>query len=134
MSGADTGEAAGFCANLVRGCDFARYAATLFVPADRRRALLALYAFNAEISRVREQVTQPLPGEIRLQWWTDALTGVGHSMAYGSNTYKGSCADFPQAPINSNKQAIVNVPRCPSASGGHPPACCALKSVTKSSV
>ena len=77
MSGADTGEAARFCADLVRGCDFARYAATLFVPADRRRALLALYAFNAEISRVREQVTQPLPGEIRLQWWTDMLAGTG---------------------------------------------------------
>ena len=62
MSGADTGEAAGFCANLVRTRDFARYASTLFVPADQRRALFALYAFNTEISRVREQVTQPLSG------------------------------------------------------------------------
>ena len=76
MSAADDSkDAADFCADLVRTHDFARYASTLFVPADQRRALLALYAFNVEISRVREQVSQPLPGEIRLQWWTDMLAG-----------------------------------------------------------
>jgi phytoene synthase len=69
-------DAASFCADLVRAHDFARYASTLFVPAPQRRALLAVYAFNVEISRVREQVSQPLPGEIRLQWWTDMLAGV----------------------------------------------------------
>jgi 15-cis-phytoene synthase len=69
---------AAFCADLVRHHDFERYAFTLFVPAASRRALLALYAFNAEISRVRDQVSQPLPGEIRLQWWTDMLAGTGH--------------------------------------------------------
>lgn len=77
MSGADRSSAT-FCAELVRRHDFDRYASTLFVPEDRRRALLALYAFNAEITRVREQVSQPLPGEVRLQWWTDALAGIGH--------------------------------------------------------
>jgi 15-cis-phytoene synthase len=70
-------DAASFCADLVRAHDFARYASTLFVPAPQRRALLAVYAFNVEISRVREQVSQPLPGEIRLQWWTDMLAGLG---------------------------------------------------------
>jgi phytoene synthase len=77
-------DAAGFCAELVRSRDFARYAATLFVPAIPRRALLALYAFNAEISRVREQVSQPLPGEMRLQWWTDMLQGAGHGGIEGN--------------------------------------------------
>jgi 15-cis-phytoene synthase len=71
-------DSAAFCADLVRAHDFARYASTLFVPADRRRALLALYAFNVEIFRVHDQVTQPLAGEIRLQWWTDMLAGGGH--------------------------------------------------------
>ena len=56
----------------------------LFVEADKRRALLALYAFNVEISRVREQVSQPLPGEIRLQWWTDMLAGAGHGGVEGN--------------------------------------------------
>ncbi len=77
-------EAAGFCAELVRSHDFARYASTLFVPAPQRRALLAIYAFNVEVSRVHEQVSQPLPGEMRLQWWTDALAGVGHGGVEGN--------------------------------------------------
>lgn len=71
-------DAAAFCAQLVRSHDFDRYASTLFAPLQARRALLALYAFNVEITRVREQVSQPLPGEIRLQWWTDMLAGAGH--------------------------------------------------------
>jgi 15-cis-phytoene synthase len=74
MSGvADGTDSAAFCADLVRSHDFVRYASSLFVPADRRRGLLALYAFHTEICRIRDQVSQPLPGEIRLQWWTDML-------------------------------------------------------------
>jgi 15-cis-phytoene synthase len=84
MSGADTKDPAGFCANLVRTHDFARYASTLFLPADLRRPLLALYAFNAEISRVRVQVTQPLAGEVRMQWWTDMLAGAGRGGVEGN--------------------------------------------------
>ena len=49
-----------------------------------RRALLAIYAFNVEISRVRDQVSQPLPGEMRLQWWTDMLPGAGHGGVEGN--------------------------------------------------
>lgn len=77
-------DAAAFCADLVRSHDFPRYASTLFVPATERRALLALYAFNVEIVRVRDQVTQPLPGEIRMQWWTDMLAGHVHGSAEGN--------------------------------------------------
>ena len=77
-------DSAGFCAEQVRSHDFERYASTLFVNPDKRRALLALYAFNVEISRVREQVSQPLPGEIRLQWWTDMLAGAGHGGVEGN--------------------------------------------------
>jgi phytoene synthase len=77
-------DSAAFCADLVRSHDFPRYVATLFVPAAERRALLALYAFNVEIVRVRDQVSQPLPGEIRLQWWTDMLSGQVHGSAEGN--------------------------------------------------
>lgn len=83
-AGAPSKDSAGFCADLVRTHDFARYAATLFLPAIQRRALLSVYAFNVEISRVRELVSQPLPGEIRLQWWTDMLEGTGHGEAEGN--------------------------------------------------
>jgi 15-cis-phytoene synthase len=77
-------DSAAFCADLVRTHDFARYAATLFLPADQRRSLLSIYAFNVEISRVRDQVSQPLPGEMRLQWWTDMLAGAGHGGVEGN--------------------------------------------------
>ena len=83
MNATDKG-AAGFCADLVRSHDFARYASALFMPARERRALLAVYAFNVEISRVREQVSQPLPGEVRLQWWTDMLGGEGQGGVEGN--------------------------------------------------
>ncbi len=85
MSGAEAGgQSAEFCADLVRSHDFSRYASTLFVPAGQRRALLAIYAFNVEICRVRDQVSQPLPGEVRLQWWTDAIAGAGHGGVEGN--------------------------------------------------
>jgi phytoene synthase len=77
-------DAAGFCAEQVRAHDFARYASTLFVPVDQRRALLALYAFNVEISRIRIHVSQALSGEMRLQWWTDMLAGTAHGGVEGN--------------------------------------------------
>src|ERR1700676_258417 len=63
------------CEKLVREADRDRFLATLFAPAERRGALHALYAFNIEIARVREVVREPLAGEIRLQWWNDAIDG-----------------------------------------------------------
>ena len=60
-------------AALVRRRDRDRYQTALFAPSDRRGALLALYAFNYEIARVRETVTQPMLGQIRLQWWREVL-------------------------------------------------------------
>jgi phytoene synthase len=77
-------DSAAFCADLVRTHDFVRYASTLFMPGPERRALLSIYAFNVEISRVHEQVSQPLPGEMRLQWWTDVLAGAGHGGVEGN--------------------------------------------------
>src|SRR5665647_2709813 len=63
------------CAALVRQADRDRYLATLFAPAEHRDALFSLYAFNAEIARVRDVAREPLPGEIRLQWWREVLAG-----------------------------------------------------------
>jgi phytoene synthase len=60
---------------LVRTLDRDRYVADLFAPAERRNALFALHAFNIEVSRVREAITNPMAGEVRLQWWNDALIG-----------------------------------------------------------
>jgi phytoene synthase len=69
------------CEALVREADKDRFLATLFAPAKYRRPLFALYAFNAEVARVREQARQPMPGEIRLQWWRDVFGGAGQGEA-----------------------------------------------------
>jgi 15-cis-phytoene synthase len=65
------------CEQLVHDGDKDRFLATLFAPEKYRRALLALYAFNLEVARVREIAREPLPGEVRLQWWADVLSGSG---------------------------------------------------------
>jgi phytoene synthase len=63
------------CAELVRAADRDRFLAALFAPLEHRSALHALLAFNIEVGRVREVAREPLPGEIRLQWWADVLRG-----------------------------------------------------------
>jgi phytoene synthase len=66
-------EAYGACLTQLRATDFDRYLACLLMPAERRGAVAALYAFNAELARVRDLIREPLPGEIRLQWWRDFI-------------------------------------------------------------
>lgn len=62
-----------YCAAQVRSLDSDRYVTALFAPASRRADLLALYAFNLELARSREAVSEPALGRIRLQWWRDAI-------------------------------------------------------------
>jgi NADH dehydrogenase [ubiquinone] 1 alpha subcomplex assembly factor 6 len=64
------------CGQLVRENDPDRFFCTLFAPSDKREALFALYAFNHELARVAESVSEPMLGEIRLQWWREALDGI----------------------------------------------------------
>ncbi len=72
-------------AELVRAADPDRYLSALYAPEDRRDALMALAAFNAEVAAVRDRISQALPGEIRLQWWRDTIAagdeGTGHPVA-----------------------------------------------------
>jgi phytoene/squalene synthetase len=65
-----------YCAALVREQAPTRYLATLFAPASVRPALFGLYAFDHEISKVRQVVTEPMAGLIRFQWWRDALDTI----------------------------------------------------------
>ncbi|KMO19385.1 phytoene/squalene synthase family protein [Methylobacterium platani] len=78
MSEAETRDPAwayAHCETLVRAGDPDRWYASLYAPADKRPHLHALAAFSLEVSRVREAVSSPMPGELRLQWWRDALQG-----------------------------------------------------------
>lgn len=68
-------EAYQHCEALVRERDRDRFLANLFAPADKRPHLFALHAFDLEIAHIPDAVREPMAGEIRLQWWREALTG-----------------------------------------------------------
>ena len=84
--------------DLVRDADKDRYLATLFAPADKRPHLFALYAFSTEVARIREAVSEPQPGEIRLQWWSDAI----------GQLYAGNVNDHPV--LTGLAEALETVP------------------------
>ena len=72
----------------VRAADYDRYLTLLYAPAEKRGALAALYAFDAEIARIRDRIRDALPGEVRLQWWRDAIASghaTGHEVADALN-------------------------------------------------
>lgn len=61
--------------DLLRTGDRELYLSLLFAPEDKRPALAALHAFNLETARIRDIVSEPMPGEIRLQWWREVVEG-----------------------------------------------------------
>ena len=63
------------CEALVRANDRDRWLAGLFAPAPARKHLYAMAAYSYEVSRLREIVREPLAGEMRLQWWREAIGG-----------------------------------------------------------
>jgi phytoene synthase len=65
-----------YCADQARRNDWDRFICTLFAPRDVRESLFCLIAFNCELARTRDVISQPLLGQIRLQWWRDALAAI----------------------------------------------------------
>ena len=65
-----------YCAEQVRRFDNDRFLCNLFAPEPAREGLWSVYAFNIELARIRESVSQPLLGHIRLRWWMDALDAI----------------------------------------------------------
>lgn len=63
-------------AALVRRHDPDRFLTALFAPAASRETLFTLYAFNHQLARAREVVTEPLLALIRLQWWREVVEGA----------------------------------------------------------
>ncbi len=68
-------------AETLRELDRDRYFASLILPPASRAAVQALFAANAEIATTSERVSEPMPGEIRLQWWADFFGGAARGAA-----------------------------------------------------
>ena len=91
------------CLGLVRTGDKDRFLATLFAPDAARPHLLALYAFNLEVARIRHVVSEPHVGLIRQQWWRDTLDAI----------YAGSIVGHPVAEALARAIAVGRLPREP---------------------
>jgi len=77
-------ESHSYCETLVREEDRDRFLATLFAPAQCRPALFSIFAFDLEAAHISSRVSEPLAGEVRLQWWRDVITGISGEQAGGS--------------------------------------------------
>src|SRR5450755_5052050 len=64
-------------------------------------------AVGASTNSAFERATMYTPAVTMVAAWINADTGVGPSIASGSHTYNGNCADLPQAPTNNNRHAAV---------------------------
>jgi NADH dehydrogenase [ubiquinone] 1 alpha subcomplex assembly factor 6 len=62
-----------YCLAQIRRYDRDRTLTVLAAPRRAAADLAVLYAFNLEIALVRDSVTEPMLGRIRLQWWREAL-------------------------------------------------------------
>jgi NADH dehydrogenase [ubiquinone] 1 alpha subcomplex assembly factor 6 len=90
-----------YCLDEVRRHDHDRYLTTLFLPPAARTHALALYAFNLEVARTREIVSEPLLGQIRLQWWRETIEGI----------FEGTPREHPVVAALSATIAACAIPR-----------------------
>lgn len=65
-----------YCGAELRKLDRDRFMTCLFAPPERRESLFALYAFNQEVAKTPERVSEPMIGQMRIQWWREAIEGV----------------------------------------------------------
>ena len=93
--------AAAYCRDLLRRHDPDRYLASLFAPDAVRPQLWGLYAFSCEIARIRELVSEPAPGEVRLAWWTEDIEAM----------FAGEAIDHPVAQTLAYAGAAEQLPK-----------------------
>lgn len=85
---------------LVRRHDPDRFLAALYAPPARREALFTLYAFNHELARAREVVSQPMLALIRLQWWREVVEGADRRHEVATPLAEAlSSGALPRAPL-----------------------------------
>ncbi|KAG0434901.1 hypothetical protein HPB47_018795, partial [Ixodes persulcatus] len=85
-----------YCMELVRKHDHENYLCSLLLPDDGRRTAFAVRALNVELAQIRDVVSRPDIGLMRLQFWTDALERI----------YKGSA---PEQPVAQELAAVIRL-------------------------
>lgn len=82
----------------LRDLDPERHLACLYLSDSLRVATATLYAFDAEIARIPSLVSEPMPGEIRLQWWRDLVASSEET-----NAAAGPLADLLLQSISKHR-------------------------------
>ncbi|GJE98318.1 squalene/phytoene synthase family protein [Phanerochaete sordida] len=72
---AGTSDPKAYCRDLVRKRDYEAHLVSQFFPHEYRDAFYALRAFYIELATVQESVSNPIIGNMRMQFWKDALKG-----------------------------------------------------------
>lgn len=104
-----------YCGELVRNLDHDRFLTALFAAEPAREYLFVLYAFNLEVARIRDMVSEPLLGEIRLQWWREGIDAIyagqgvrAHPVLQGLDVTIQQCG-LPRMPFDTLIDARARV-------------------------
>ena len=65
-----------YIASDIRKNDNDRFLCTLLAPEDKREEIFTIYAFNLELSKVKETTKEEMIGLIRFQWWREAIEEI----------------------------------------------------------
>lgn len=84
----------------LRTLDHDRYLSLLVMEETPRRALAALYGLNAELARIRELVSEPMLGEIRLQWWRETVELIPQGETRGHDVAECLAAVLPDSSLS----------------------------------
>lgn len=90
-----------YLSTLVARDDRDRFLTAQFAPLPVRADVLALYAFNIEVAKIKESVSESLVGAMKLQWWRDTVATL-YGQASG-----GALAAAPQAPPQPKGNPVV---------------------------
>lgn len=64
------------CINTVKKYDPDRFFISVFANKETHHKIMALYAFNFELSHIFETISEPMMGQIRFQWWWDLVGAI----------------------------------------------------------
>ena len=83
-TGAETEAGLAELTALARAYEPERYLAATLAPKPQQAVLIVLAAYAADLQRIPATATQPMLGEIRLQWWRDSLELIAKGSRIGS--------------------------------------------------
>lgn len=99
-----------FCLSQLRELNYDRYLACLYLPEKLRNLAITLYAFDAEITKISSAISEPMTGEIRIQWWRDTIhAGASNTHNPLADELLGELAahKMPLLPLDTYLQARI---------------------------